>query len=842
MEEFDFSHLKSKIHDAASEMTPIAGKKIMMGFWHNWNGWAEGSEGYDGGRFRNVQLRDIPCEYNVIAVAFMKSKRPGEIPTFEPYNLSPIEFRQQVGMLNSQGRAVLISFGGADAHIELHDGDETPLAEEIVRLVETYGFDGLDIDLEQAAIDAADNQTVLPAALRIVREHYDREGKHFIISMAPEFPYLRSDGKYIPYLEALEDLYDFVAPQYYNQEGDGVHDDGGNWIAQNDDERKEDFLFYLTDSLISGDRGFTRIPPDKFVIGLPSNNDAAANGYVINPNAAFNAFARLDGMNKSIRGLMTWSVNWDGGTKKTGEMYNWEFRDRYASLIHGDDIPNDDASEMPSIDGKNILMGYWHNWSEVAVRGGGNRGGTFAAMDLKDVPGQYNVIAVAFMKSEKSGDIPTFIPYKWSDDDFRQQVGLLNSRGCPVLISLGGPESNIALQESDGESLRAEIIRLVEKYGFDGLNIDLERDAIGAAANKTVLPEVLKMVRGHYDAQDKHFIISMTPGFPSLLESDEYISYLEELEGVFDFVAPKCYNHGDDGVDVEGVGLITQNDDEKKEEFIFFLVDSLVYGTRGFHRVPSNKLVIGLPSNDDASIDGYVSDPNAIFKAFARLDGDGNSIRGLMTWSVNWDNGTDISGNNYNWEFRDRYAWLVHGEDKPIVPVGPETRVLMERFGRGRIPLAKDYADLLAIAEVGLKAVASPTPGGGLMLENGLLAVNIGDGLGFDEHSAITVTEPKPGPVGATGPTGATGSTGASCTGPTGPEGPPGPEGPTGIPGGAGGSFPPLANRWGVLYLPNQALPVGWRRVGQVTFEVEDATQSSKETETFILVRGPQAE
>ncbi len=31
---------------------------------------------------------------------------------------------------------------------------------------------------------------------------------------------------------------------------------------------------------------------------------------------------------------MTWSVNWDDGLNKRGERYNWEFRKRYASLIH----------------------------------------------------------------------------------------------------------------------------------------------------------------------------------------------------------------------------------------------------------------------------------------------------------------------------------------------------------------------------------------------------------------------------------------------------------------------------------------------------------------------------
>lgn len=132
-----------------------------MGFWHNWA--AGASDGYQQGQFTNMNLTDIPAEYNVVAVAFMKGQG---IPTFKPYNLSDAEFRRQVGVLNSQGRAVLISLGGADAHIELKTGDEDKLKDEIIRLVEVYGFDGLDIDLEQAAIGAANNKTVLPAALK----------------------------------------------------------------------------------------------------------------------------------------------------------------------------------------------------------------------------------------------------------------------------------------------------------------------------------------------------------------------------------------------------------------------------------------------------------------------------------------------------------------------------------------------------------------------------------------------------------------------------------------------------------------------------------------------------
>lgn len=253
---------RARNEDAASAMIDVSGRKILMGFWHNWP--SDAGQGYRGGRFAEMPLTDIPDAYNVVAVAFMKGQG---IPTFRPYNTSDAEFRRQIGALNARQRAVLISLGGADAHIELHTGQEDDLAHEIVRLVETYGFDGLDIDLEQSAIDYADNQTVIPAALRMVKDHYAKERKNFIISMAPEFPYLRQNGKYVPYIKALEGYYDFIAPQYYNQGGDGVWVDGVGWLKADDDEKKQDFLYYLTDSLVTGTRDYMRIPNDKFVIG-----------------------------------------------------------------------------------------------------------------------------------------------------------------------------------------------------------------------------------------------------------------------------------------------------------------------------------------------------------------------------------------------------------------------------------------------------------------------------------------------------------------------------------------------------------------------------------------------
>lgn len=309
--------------------------KVLVGYWHNWT--SGGGDGYKGGTSANVKLSEVHKDYNVINVSFMKSNTNGSIPTFTPNGMSDAQFRAEVDKLHSQGRTVLIALGGADAHIELGANDESALVNEIIRLVDVYGFDGLDIDLEQAAIKAGHNQTVLPAALKKVKDHFREKGVDFLITMAPEFPYLRGSSHpdfYQPYIKSLEGYYDWINPQFYNQAGDGISSDTG-WIAQNDDSKKAEFLYALTNAIVTEAQSYIKIPADKFAIGIPANNDAAANGYVINSKDVQSALDKLKNEGNEIKGLMTWSVNWDAGKSRDGISYNNEFVETYAPILFG---------------------------------------------------------------------------------------------------------------------------------------------------------------------------------------------------------------------------------------------------------------------------------------------------------------------------------------------------------------------------------------------------------------------------------------------------------------------------------------------------------------------------
>ncbi|MET2949546.1 immunoglobulin-like domain-containing protein [Vibrio owensii] len=348
----------SNVASANEMVNPDGG--VVVGYWHNW---CDGA-GYKGGNAPCVTLDEVDPMYNVVNVSFMKvfNTSEGRIPTFKldsNIGLSEQQFIDQIGALNQQGRAVLIALGGADAHVELKTGDEQAFAQEIIRLTDKFGFDGLDIDLEQSAVTASDNQTVIPAALRLVKEHYQQQGKNFLITMAPEFPYLTEGGKYVPYIAGLEGYYDWINPQFYNQGGDGIWVEGVGWIAQNNDALKQEFIYYISDSLSNGTRGFHKIPHDKLVFGIPSNIDAAATGFVQDPQDLYDAFDQLKAQGQALRGVMTWSVNWDMGTDKNGQAYGEKFVKDYGPFIHGQTPP-------PPSEGEPVFSGI----SDVRVHHG----------------------------------------------------------------------------------------------------------------------------------------------------------------------------------------------------------------------------------------------------------------------------------------------------------------------------------------------------------------------------------------------------------------------------------------------------------------------------------------
>ncbi|AAT75704.1 chitinase [Mesoplasma florum L1] len=317
--------------------------KTLVGYHYDW-----------GGNFENkIALNDkdlLTSSYNVINLSFLYSTVEYQMPTYSPNN--PAAIKEGVKALQSQGKRVLISMGGATAeHMKFRNDQKDQLKTAIKSVINEYGFDGLDIDWESESLKSSESKNVTAEALKELKDEYKSEGKDFIITMAPEFPYLRkikeADGNYKEFLDGLDGYYDWINPQFYNGWGDGVlvetSEDAKktgvqqNTYITNDNVDKRGEFYYLMSKYITSkpnnQNGFYQIPADKFIIGASTNEPA---GRGAGSKEAFNkAYNLLNSDGIKIRGLMTWSILFDafegmipdtyGGTEPKIMWYRWSY-------------------------------------------------------------------------------------------------------------------------------------------------------------------------------------------------------------------------------------------------------------------------------------------------------------------------------------------------------------------------------------------------------------------------------------------------------------------------------------------------------------------------------------
>jgi chitinase len=309
-----------------------------------------------------TRLADVPDSWDVIDLAFGEptSATSGDVrftrcPVTEcPNAESDADFKAAVKAKQAAGKKVLISIGGQNGQVQLTTtAARDTFVSSVSKIIDTYGLDGVDIDFEghSLSLDANDtdfrNPTTpvivnLISALRSLKARY---GSKFVLSMAPETFFVQMGyqyygtgkwggqdprcGAYLPVINALRDDLTLLHVQDYNSGpimglDNQYHSMGG-----------ADFHIAMTDMLLTGfpvagdtSRVFPPLRPDQVAIGMPASTNAG-NGYVA-PSEVTKALDCLTkktncgsypthGTWPALRGLMTWSVNWD-------RFGSWEFQ------------------------------------------------------------------------------------------------------------------------------------------------------------------------------------------------------------------------------------------------------------------------------------------------------------------------------------------------------------------------------------------------------------------------------------------------------------------------------------------------------------------------------------
>lgn len=181
-------------------------------------------------------LREISPQWDYILVAFAtpdKTAPEGTMRFAPPRGMDAAEFKSDVAFLKSKGRKVMISLGGGGQHFTLADPKRVPnFVESVTKIVEEYGFDGIDIDFESPSLSIAPGDTdfrhpTTPSIVNLIdalKQLHAHFGRNFLISLVPEgtqipagYPsYGGQFGSYLPITYAIRDILTFIDVQDYN--------------------------------------------------------------------------------------------------------------------------------------------------------------------------------------------------------------------------------------------------------------------------------------------------------------------------------------------------------------------------------------------------------------------------------------------------------------------------------------------------------------------------------------------------------------------------------------------------------------------------------------------------
>lgn len=316
-----------------------------------------------------IRMADVPAAWDVINLAFGEptSVTSGDIrftlcPVAECPNVeSESEFISGIRAKQAQGKKVLISIGGANGQVQLTStAARDKFVQSVSAIIDKYGLDGLDIDFEGHSLylNAGDTDFRNPTTPVIVnlilalRSLKSRYGSDFVLTMAPETFFVQvgyqfyggagggdnRTGSYLPVIHALRDALTVLHVQDYNSGpvmglDNQYHNMGG-----------ADFHIAMTDMVKAGfpvantGQTFPGLRADQIAFGVPAAV-SAGNGYTAPAvvQQALNCLARNQncggytlrgGTSPAIRGLMTWSINWD-------RYYGWEFQNSHRPFLNG---------------------------------------------------------------------------------------------------------------------------------------------------------------------------------------------------------------------------------------------------------------------------------------------------------------------------------------------------------------------------------------------------------------------------------------------------------------------------------------------------------------------------
>ncbi|MCD9576608.1 T9SS-translocated chitinase ChiA [Flavobacterium soyae] len=354
--------------------------KIILGYAHSWEN--------AGAPFLYFSQM-VGSKFNVVDYSFVETvNRDGYTPvltTNDNRYLTNGVFNKQllkndIKSLRDSGVPVIVSIGGQNGHVVLENVTQKNIfVNGLKAIIDEYQFDGVDIDFEggsmnfsagglrdisYAGISAYPRLKNVVDAFKELKAYY---GPGFLLTAAPETQYVQGGystytdtfGSFLPIIQNLRNELDLLAVQLYNTGGENGLD--GQYYGS---AKKSNMVTALTDMVIKGyniastGMHFDGLPASKVLIALPACPSAAGSGY-LTPQEGINAMHYLrtgttfsgrtytmqpGGPYPSLRGLMTWSVNWDASSCGNSSELSKAYAAYFASQSAAKTLALDDIS------------------------------------------------------------------------------------------------------------------------------------------------------------------------------------------------------------------------------------------------------------------------------------------------------------------------------------------------------------------------------------------------------------------------------------------------------------------------------------------------------------------
>lgn len=491
-----------------------------------------------------VDAPNIDMSYNLIIASFIVTDSKGNyvLATSDPGSQTPqapyysdAQIIDMVNKVKAQKRKVIISLGGQFFHLTMKtEQDKVNFVNQVEKIVDKYGFEGIDLDLEGSATSA--DTTLLAQAVNEVVSHYRNQGKDFLLTMAPEWSYITpvrygcgqwGSGAYENtfYTElatkiGMENI-SYVMPQTYNQgPANGICGANETKVSPSEGGGMPSFVAAMTWALTTesgyaantkGNTGtlMPRIPSNKFLVGVPAALGAAGGymAYQLSPTeiaSSWSIMQKTYGI--TAGGFMSWSADWDA-TPYTNTNFNykhvaWETgKAIYETINNASPSPTPPAPEQctvnttydqdkdcfcsfhatdskcsvtpepdPAPASAQGIVGYYQSWSA-------DWKGDAASHSLSQIPGYVSRVLISFVQpscQHTAGKADCGLNFSSDFSVVKGAIALAhkNNPNQKFLLSVGG--ATYPFPATFTAENAKNLVALMNDLGADGIDIDYE--------------------------------------------------------------------------------------------------------------------------------------------------------------------------------------------------------------------------------------------------------------------------------------------------------------------------------------------------------------------------------